>query len=655
MDGPSSPVVVPTAEPAANEPNGENKSASKYEVDAANEDNDADDDESDGNAPSKPGSVRPVPSTDDFPQMSLSAHHEPPLKLKFKRQHTFQTRQRRHLKKQVKKIAATSHSMRQFLLVLWRTCGSIHAHERLAFALIELKLLTTGLLVAIGMDIVWLCRHETTSYGGTFPFSILSITRVWVACCMCLKAGFTMSVYWFLEPHEMSTKYPTVASARQLRRLIFQKIGYFFPTTALPPLGDLSRHTLLRVVALLWIHVVSGGVLLVLGLVSCASFTMYPQFRSAALGIPLHYMILVKGGTTLASVMLFVNHLHLPVWRCLRLLHSLQGFKGPLIHWHGIGYGQDSNWIKTLQFAKAADAFCGCYLLLVLYSAFHHGSGFYGGVMAVLTIATILVVLLECWVPLLGLVVYKFVGVMEQAHRDFDSFKLLPRNWNATQSSKDPDEESNDDTNDEGDSSSSSSSSSSDSDDSSADTHKHDGAASATWLRYTDEYNRSYVRNTLTGEMFWDRPDDDSTPSAHELTHPSPSDLGGLKPELALSNTMYMTADDFKYLWNTLPPAGGFLCRILSTPTVDDLTSHLSECRFYVITDGLAAAHIRAVYFYAIHTDTLAHFLGAFLMDSLSMQLEAKFKCDQPDMVAPIVRCLQLRYILGDYEPLGDM
>ncbi|RHY28273.1 hypothetical protein DYB32_006916 [Aphanomyces invadans] len=638
-----SPAVVPTAEPSPSDHAREDRAVSKYQVDdvqAETGDHNNEDSVDEDTKSSKQGSVLPVPSVDDgFPEMNLS-RDDPPLKLKFKRQHTFQTRQRRHLKKHVKKIAATSHSVWQFLLLFGRTFASIHAHEALAFLLIELKLLTTGLLVAMGMDIVWLCRHESNSYGGTFHYSLLSITRVWVACCLFLKAGFTMSVYWYLEPHEMSTKYPTVATARQLRRMIFQKIGYFFPTTTLPPLEDLSRHTLLRIVALLWIHVVSGVVLLVLGLVSCASFTMYPQFRSAALGIPLHYMILVKGGTTLATVMLFLSHMHLSVWGCLRLLHSLQGFKGPLIHWHGIGYGQDSNWIKTMQFVKATDAFCGCYLLLVLYSAFHHGSGFYGGVMAVLTIAVILVVLLECWVPLLGLVVYKFVGVMEQAHRDFDSFKLLPRNWNASQGNHGADE--SDDTNDN-----ESSNSSSESDEDVVE--REAPGASASWVRYTDEYNRAYVRNTLTGETFWDRP---SLP-ANVLDAP-PVDLA-MKPELALSNTMYMTADDFKYLWNTLPPAGGFLCRILSTPTVDNLTMHLSECRFYVITDGLAAAHIRAVYFYAIHTDTLAHFLGAFLMDSLNMQLEAKFKCDQPDMVPAIVRCLQLRYILGEYEPLSDL
>ncbi|KAF0697535.1 Aste57867_11778 [Aphanomyces stellatus] len=614
---------------------------------------------------------------EDMPEMDLAP--DKPVKLKFKRQHTFQQRQRRHIKKQVKFIAASSHSAYQFLVALWRACRAIHVHEAIAYALIvlgifsecttpaprynvpigtvlmtmsikkiDIKLVTSGLLCAIVSDIIWLCRHDETSYGATFSYTFLSLSRLFVACCLCLKAWLTISIYWYLEPHEMGSRYPTVATARALRRLIFQKIGYFFPTTNLPPAEDLSRHTLLRLVALLWIHVLSGVVLLLLGLVSCVAYTMYPQFQDASLGIPLHYMLLVKGGSTVTMLLLFSSHLHPPMWRVLHLIVSLQGFRGPLIHWHGVGYGQDSNWIKTIQFAKTLDMFAGCYLFLVLYSAFHHGSGFYQGVMAVLSISTFFAVLLECWTPLLGMVVYKFVGVMEQAHRDMDTFKLLPRNWNANDTIADDANASSSSSSDTSDGSSSSSSSESCSDSSTGRSSRETktNERSGEWLRYYDTYNRPYIRNSLTGETFWDRPPD-AAPVPPNDTFTPPVDS-------PLSNTIYMTADDFKYFWNSLPHTGGFLCRIVVMPTVEILTDHLSECRFYVITDGLASEHIRAVYFYAIHTTSLAHFLGAFLMDSLTMQLEAKFKCDQVEMVPTIVQCLQLRHILGEFEPMEE-
>ncbi|CAK4869070.1 hypothetical protein Ae201684P_021931 [Aphanomyces euteiches] len=637
----------------------------------------------------KSGAVVPVNDAPEdevaeLPQFDLSIR-DAPVKLKFKRQHTFQQRQRRAIKKHAKVLAATSHSVWQFLLILWRTWRAVHTHEFIAYALIifgilsesltpsprynvpigtvllsmsidkiELKLLTTGLLLAIIMDIVWLCRHEEASYNATFSYNVSSLCRLWAACCLAMKAWLTISIYWFLDPHKMSTQYPTVATARRLRRLAFQKIGYFFPTTNLPPLADLSRHTLLRVVALLWIHVVAGLTLLALGLVSCVSYTMYPQFRSASLGIPLHYMILLKGGTTMSTVFLFLSHLKVSAWKCLKLLVSLGSFQGPLIHWHGVGYGQDHSWLKTLQFLKTIDVFCGCYLLLVLYSAFHHGSGFYEGVMAVLTLSTFLCVVLECWVPLLCLVVYKFVGVMEQVHREYDVYKLLPRNWTANDDDDDGGESSSDDQTSDGDSSSSSSSSGSSR--SSKSSAAETPAEQPTWLRYYDTYNRPYIRNSVTGETFWDRPPE-PVEAPPPLTPTSAANHAHFErvENSPLTNTIYMTAGDFKYFWNSLPYTGGFLCRIPAMPSVDHLSDHLSACRFYVITDGLAAEHIRAVYFYAIHSTTLAHFLGAFLMDSLTMQLEAKFKCDQPDMVPEIVQCLQLRYILGDYEPLEEI
>ncbi|KDO19867.1 hypothetical protein SPRG_14897 [Saprolegnia parasitica CBS 223.65] len=608
---------------------------------------------------------------------------KPKLKLKLTRQLTFQQRQRRQMRKHKRVLLATSHSLFAFASFWFRTLLSLHTHEWMAYLLIvfgllgecttpgprynvaigtllltvpvkkiELHLTTTGMVVAILVDLFWLCRSDERSYGATFPWQLTSFCRVWAALCMLLKVWLSLSVYWYLEPKLKTTPSHRPPKPLHLKWQVFlDRARFFFPTTILPPPTQMSRAVLLRIVALLYIYCVGSVVLLFLGIIACFSFTMYPHFQVASLGIPLHYMLLTSGVATMLTLLLFLSNLHTPIWRCLSLLWRLASYTGPLVHWHGVGYTNDLNWIKMVTIAKLVDACCGLYLFLVLYASFHQGTSFFGGVTALLLIATGLNVLLQCWVPLLLLVLYKFIGVMEQTHRDFDTYHLLPRNWDAEDhaiengSSDDSDDDDDDGTNDSSSSSSSSASSESDcfvSENEAESSHprrrrrhaRPSAPPADVWVRHHDGYDRAYVRNTITGETFWD---DD----AHETETASP-----------LSCTLYMTHDDFKYFWNSLEYSGGFACRISVLPTVEALTEHLAASRFYVITDGMASETIRAVYFYAIHSATMAHFLGALLLDSLSNELEAKFKCDQPEMVPEIVQCLQLKALLGDYEQL---
>ncbi|OQR83048.1 hypothetical protein ACHHYP_15162 [Achlya hypogyna] len=618
---------------------------------------------------------------DAFSPDDLPPSERPKLKLKLKRQLTFQQRQRRVIRRHKRVLMTTSHSLWAFLSYWVRTLLSLHTHEWMAYLLIvfgligecttpgprynvaigtllltvpvkkiELHLTTTGMVFAIVVDLFWLCRPDELSYSATFPWQLTSFCRVWGSLCMLLKVWLSLSVYWYLEPQLKTAPSERPPKPQHLKwQVVLDRARFFFPTTVLPPPAQMSRAVLLRIVALLYIYCVGGAVLFALGIVSCFSFTMYPQFQQTPLGIPLHYMILASGAATTATLLLFLSNLHTPIWRCLSLLWRLSSYTGPLVHWHGVGYTNDLNWIKMVTTAKLVDSCCGLYLLLVLYGAFHHGSSFYSGVTAVLVLATAITVLLQAWVPLLLLVLYKFIGTMEQTHRDFDSYHLLPRNWAAEDHATDAEA---DGTNASSASEASSSDESSSSDSSSS-TGDHDAqshhrrrrrnttkrqepgvVAPDVWLRYHDAYHRAYVRNSVTGETFWD-------------------DAGGSFDDASpLSSTMYLTHDDFKYLWNSLEYAGGFACRIHVLPTVEALTEHLAACRFYVITDGMASETVRAVYFYAVHTASLAHFLGAFLLDSLSQELEAKFKCDQPEMLPAIVQCLQLKALLGEYDEL---
>ncbi|OQS06910.1 hypothetical protein THRCLA_01056 [Thraustotheca clavata] len=626
---------------------------------------------------------------DALPQIDIHDLTSVP-KFKLKRQLTFQQRQRRQIRKHKKAIMATSHSILELVLHWLRTLLTLHTHEWMAYLLIvfgligecttpgprynvaigtlllsvpvkkiELHLTTTGMVVAIVVDLFWLCRPDELSYNGTFPWQLTSFCRVWVALCMFLKIWLSLSVYWYIVPHHKATPSELPTKNFHLKWQIFvDRMSFFFPTTILPTTNQLSRAVLLRIVAILYIYGISSIVLFLLGIISCFSFTMYPQFQQTPLGIPLHYMILLKGAATTVTLLLFLSNLHTPYWRCLSLMWRLTSYQGPMIHWHGVGYGNDLNWIKTVTMSKIVDSCCGFYLLLVLYGAFHHGSSFYSGVTAVLLISTAITILLEFWVPLLSMVLYKFIVTMEQTHRDYDTYHLLPRNWAATDHASEEDEDNASSSSQDNSTSESSKSSSEDENEASSSSEddekhhrrrrrntKHQNDAVVTpdvWLRYYDAYNRAYIRNSITGETFWDTSSTATPPVETIIMEDSP-----------LSCTIFMTHEDFKYFWNHLEYVGLFRCRIHVMPTVEGLTEHLANCRFYVITDGMASETIRAVYFYAIHTETLAHFLGAFLLDCMNQELEAKFKCDQPDMVPIIVQCMQLKYILGDYDELN--
>lgn len=125
-------------------------------------------------------------------------------------------------------------------------------------------------------------------------------------------------------------------------------------------------------------------------------------------------------------------------------------------------------------------------------------------------------------------------------------------------------------------------------------------------------------------------------------------------------------------LWDTLPDGGSFTCRVSKVPTSMELQQHLHTHGFSVASDGLNLASLRTIHFFAVVSGSAAvnfhasesgrhlslgggrpvvFFLGEFVVDSLSLKLYAKFRCQDVDAIVPFVKKLQLKEIVGAYAP----
>jgi hypothetical protein len=194
----------------------------------------------------------------------------------------------------------------------------------------------------------------------------------------------------------------------------------------------------------------------------------------------------------------------------------------------------------------------------------------------------------------------------------------------------------------------------------------------AVWMRYWDETHRPYLVHSATGESVWEMMGDGAPPpttSSSGITPGFSSSEGGIEihaPGMQESHELSehetgleinqqikseLSSEDFHVFWNELDDKGDFICRITRIPSVADLSRHLSQNSFFIAFDGLNAANLRTVHFYAPlpDVDHVSFFLGEFVFDSLSLKLFARFRCEDSDAIVRYVKMLRLKDVVGSY------
>lgn len=106
-----------------------------------------------------------------------------------------------------------------------------------------------------------------------------------------------------------------------------------------------------------------------------------------------------------------------------------------------------------------------------------------------------------------------------------------------------------------------------------------------------------------------------------------------------------MTPELFSQYWESLPQSGAFDCAVDRVPSVIQLQEHLNRRGFSVMASGVVNNTLK-LYFSGENTTQHAApvmFFGELVLETSTMKLGVKFKCDSPEETKQFVQRLQLR------------
>ena len=517
-----------------------------------------------------------------------------------------------------------------------------------------------GLLLTIVMDIFWLLRPTETSYLGTFTPRAVACSRLTLATCLVLKLWMLFSVYFYLHPTGWNRPASPTKSSRKnhfgatSNSSLWNRWKFFFPRQTLPRRANLSYEVAMRVMALLWIHLICGIVLFFLSGVSFLVFWHTPHFQDRTFGMSLPIAMLLKAVTILSTFSVAMGNVHFE--GCLRVFDCHKAGcvtradldrrkKKPVVKY-------TKKWSKRVKWMKVFDTFCGIYLALVVYASVHQSVYYTPGITVMLALVEMIVLTLDIWSCLLILVIYrcaKSLHYMYQHGTDEDIDVYMPEQLEHTYADNFSEEDSDEDSDSSDDNDSESSNSS---DDVQIELTGNDDDDSIDWTRHFDEYGRAYLLHSETGETVWDW--DKSQEDNNDIASDSSSYFSTASHAVSqLSNDAYITMEEFNTLWDRMVIVGDFQCRIQSVPTIDQLSEHLAINRFWVLHDVLhEEGRYYSVYFYATKADKTAHFLSEFVFDKHRLELHVTFKSEEEVDTTFFVRCLALKSVIGNYAPL---
>ncbi|RLN62517.1 hypothetical protein BBJ28_00015327 [Nothophytophthora sp. Chile5] len=530
------------------------------------------------------------------------------------------------------------------------------------------RLYVTGLSLTTASDFIWLMRPQEGAFNGYFLERTKSFTDVWLALCAVAKIWLIFCTYLEL----VDTEPPLVEGGDGLHEApvisppshrLWDEIKHFFPRRTLPRRAELSLDVLRRVLALAWLHLLCGALLLVLGLVATAWYSGRTQFRARPLGVPLYVMLLLKAATTLLCYLTISHRLNYDA--CLELyglrsrdansgLREVDGVQVRLPQEPVLAYNRV--WLRRVQRAKALDGLFGGYLLLVFYAALRSGQIVGGrGVPALLACTGLVLLVLDVWTPLLILVAARCGAALHALHRrgipGTDPLFPPQLRWedsdeedSDSSEEEDSEEDEDDGSDDDGETSdgniSAHSSSSEDAQGTPAerrerrlrhrqrrlerqlesqlpivDAHEaeafrrvsgigspRESAADAAWVRHWHEASgRAYLVHSITGEAVWEIV---KGPKKTKAKTPSSSESSDVADDGVTGPSL--TPMGFEERWDELADGGGFTCRVSRIPGVHALANHLRRQRFRVVSDGLRTRGVqqeRVILFYTDVSD----------------------------------------------------
>ena len=130
-----------------------------------------------------------------------------------------------------------------------------------------------------------------------------------------------------------------------------------------------------------------------------------------------------------------------------------------------------------------------------------------------------------------------------------------------------------------------------------------------------------------------------------------PSSMGGLGVGLEPAGANAgaeggVTPELFAQLWEQLGESGSFECQVERAPSLAELRTHLTVRSFTVMASGLVDDVLKLYFFGQSQDDgggPPVLFLAEVVLQVRVLQLQATFKCDEPDSTPEFVQRLQLR------------
>lgn len=287
-----------------------------------------------------------------------------------------------------------------------------------SITLLDHRPVIAGLCIASFVDIAWLLRPQEESFNGHFQVKFTRIASFSLAVCLAVKIWLIFSTYSDMgpEPDEDNAAAASTSASQPSVQLWRHHIKYYFPRKTLPRRSHLSFEVLMRVMALIWIHGLSGVALFFLSVIATMFYSDAEQIQSTSVGLPLNLAMIFRSATILTCYFVATNHMD--YYGCLKLSGCSVLAKCDERSAGDVVLKYNAKWMRMLQRVKVLDGLMGVYLVFVMYAAFHSGTFFSSDqVTVILGLTAAIILLMDFWTPLLIMVVARCGVLLHKHHR----------------------------------------------------------------------------------------------------------------------------------------------------------------------------------------------------------------------------------------------
>jgi len=454
--------------------------------------------------------------------------------------------------------------------------------------------------------------------------------------------------YW----HCLMTRSPF---GKKVLRILNRRVLLFVPLCreSSNPLKEVEN----RLIAMMWMQLVLGVLMLGLGVVTTISLTWSQQFTDNNVGIPLVGLMIIKGCTAMFVGWVLLRKMDLSavlaLFGCLNMLSSapwvvekIKNIRNNPQLPQPRRVQLTDRYLQSATAVKLVDWFVGLWVWIAMGAVSSNAfSNFQVSVAGVLAGVVFLLVMLDIWLIFLA----------------YSVFTIIREQLLAKKKTEGPEDEENKSENsseehssseDESDESSSSENSFSESDASQSSEENHPLTPSNKTLSQKKEHHAGQGLEFAPNQKDM-HPESPGYPFDFEIAFDKNYNQQARRPStFQLNEEFVSTPEQFNAFWqSSLYRQARCICRIQHIPTIEIISNHLISQFFFVVASGKVEVYSKI---YACAKSKTNHqedntFLMEMVFDRENKTLSLTFKSKKPELTAFFVQALNLKAIVGTH------